>query len=77
MMILWEFQNGKVGLCSPKIKWDTTKNVKIQILKNHSFRFKKVVIRVVLQGHPFPTVGFRMTIITRCTQFFDQYKMVL
>ena len=27
-----------------------------------------------LQGHPFPIVGFRMTIIDRCTQFFNQYK---
>ena len=40
-MILREFQNGKVSLCSLKINQDTTKNVKSQILKNISFCLEK------------------------------------
>ena len=38
MIRLWEFQNGKMGLYSPKIDWDTAKNVNDEILKNDSFR---------------------------------------
>ena len=37
-MRLLEFQNGKMGLCGPKIDQDTAKNVNSEILKNNSFR---------------------------------------
>ena len=40
-MRLWEFENGKMGLYSPKIDQDRTNNVKCRILKNDSFNKEK------------------------------------
>ena len=55
---MWEFQNGKSGLCSSKINRDSTKNAKIQILKNNNFCKEKYDIltkAVIFQNLNFYT----------------------
>ena len=50
-----------MGLYSPKINRDTTKNVKIQILKNNRFCFKKgnlLTKPVIFQKLNFYIFGF-------------------
>ena len=39
MMRLWEFQNGKMGLCGSKIDQDRAKNVNCKILENTILNF--------------------------------------
>ena len=41
MIRLWEFQNGKMGLYSPKIDWDTAKNVKNENFEKGQLSLRK------------------------------------
>ena len=73
MITLWEFQNGKVGLNSPKIEQDTRKNINIQILKNNVF-VKKICL--LKQSMLFCEIWiFRLFLVSRL--MFELYRPTL